>query len=83
MRPLPVNGPVTTPAFAKRTEIGEPADVGWHAVTPDNPYHDLLGVVCQQHQFNFLLWHEEDIARHARRIVRLRDGLIESDLRQV
>jgi len=27
--------------------------------------------------------HEEDIARHARRIVRLRDGLIESDLRQV
>jgi putative ABC transport system ATP-binding protein len=27
--------------------------------------------------------HEEDIARHARRIVRLRDGLIESDTRQV
>ncbi|HET7537642.1 MAG TPA: ABC transporter ATP-binding protein [Candidatus Didemnitutus sp.] len=26
--------------------------------------------------------HEEDIARHARRIVRLRDGLIESDKRQ-
>ena len=26
--------------------------------------------------------HEEDIARHARRIVRLRDGLIASDLRQ-
>jgi len=27
-----------------------------------------------------LVTHEEDIARHARRIVRLRDGLIESDL---
>ena len=26
--------------------------------------------------------HEEDIARHARRIVRLRDGLIESDAQQ-
>jgi putative ABC transport system ATP-binding protein len=26
--------------------------------------------------------HEEDIARHARRIVRLRDGLIESDIQQ-
>jgi putative ABC transport system ATP-binding protein len=26
--------------------------------------------------------HEEDIARHARRIVRLRDGLIEADVRQ-
>ena len=30
---------------------------------PDNPYDGLLGTVCQQHQFNFLLWHEEDIAR--------------------
>ena len=25
--------------------------------------------------------HEEDIAQHARRIVRLRDGLVESDVR--
>ena len=29
----------------------------------DNPYTGLLAVVCQQHQYNFLLWHEEDIAR--------------------
>lgn len=35
----------------------------WHEVAPDNPYDGLLAVVCQQHQFNFLLWHEEDIAR--------------------
>lgn len=35
----------------------------WHHVAPDNPYDGLLAVVCQQHQFNFLLWHEEDIAR--------------------
>jgi putative ABC transport system ATP-binding protein len=26
-----------------------------------------------------LVTHEEDVARHARRILRLRDGLIESD----
>ena len=26
-----------------------------------------------------MVTHEEDVARHARRIVRLRDGLIESD----
>ncbi len=25
--------------------------------------NDVLPVVCQQHQFNYLLWHEEDIAR--------------------
>jgi hypothetical protein len=35
----------------------------WHHQDPDNPYDDLLGTICQQHQFNFLLWHEEDIAR--------------------
>jgi Protein of unknown function (DUF4254) len=35
----------------------------WHDAPPDNPHEGLLGVVCQQHQFNFLLWHEEDIAR--------------------
>ncbi len=35
----------------------------WHAAAPDNPYDGLLVTVCQQHQFNFLLWHEEDIAR--------------------
>ena len=35
----------------------------WHQVEPDNPYEGLLHTVCQQHQFNYLLWHEEDIAR--------------------
>lgn len=35
----------------------------WHQVDPDNAYDGLLNTVCQQHQFNFLLWHEEDIAR--------------------
>ncbi|MCI0331820.1 MAG: DUF4254 domain-containing protein [Planctomycetes bacterium] len=37
--------------------------VHWHTNPPDNRYNGLLGVVCQQHQFNYLLWHEEDIAR--------------------
>lgn len=35
----------------------------WHECAPDNPYDGLLATVCQQHQFNFLLWHEEDVAR--------------------
>jgi hypothetical protein len=35
----------------------------WHTAAPDNPYEGLLATVCQQHQFNYLLWHEEDIAR--------------------
>jgi hypothetical protein len=35
----------------------------WHQGEPDNKYADFLGMVCQQHQYNYLLWHEEDIAR--------------------
>jgi ADP-ribosylglycohydrolase len=35
----------------------------WHQEPVDNPYSGLLFVVCQQHGFNFLLWHEEDTAR--------------------
>jgi hypothetical protein len=37
--------------------------VRWHRGDIDNPYSGFLGLVCQQHQFNYLLWHEEDIAR--------------------
>lgn len=35
----------------------------WHSQPLDNPYTGLLAVVCQQSQFNYQLWHEEDIAR--------------------
>lgn len=35
----------------------------WHAGPIDNSYVGLLSTVCEQHQFNYLLWHEEDIAR--------------------
>jgi hypothetical protein len=35
----------------------------WHAEPIDNLYDGFLHAVCQQHQFNYLLWHEEDIAR--------------------
>ena len=35
----------------------------WHSDPVENTFDGLLGVVCTQHQFNFLLWHEEDIAR--------------------
>jgi hypothetical protein len=38
----------------------------WHASSPDvadQSHQGLLAIVCEQHRFNFLLWHEEDIAR--------------------
>ena len=35
----------------------------WHHEEIDNPYSGLFELVCYQHRWNFLLWHEEDVAR--------------------
>ncbi|MEM7783341.1 MAG: DUF4254 domain-containing protein [Planctomycetota bacterium] len=35
----------------------------WHEQPVDNPYDGIQGTICKQHSFNYLLWHEEDIAR--------------------
>lgn len=35
----------------------------WHDRPIDNPYEGLVALACEQHQFNFRLWHQEDIAR--------------------
>jgi len=35
----------------------------WHIVEPAHAQDGLHGKVCDLHRFNFLLWHEEDIAR--------------------
>ena len=35
----------------------------WHQQPVDNTYDGVLSTICQQHSFNYLLWHEEDIAR--------------------
>lgn len=45
------------------TNLQREAVVRWHSSPPDNRYDGLLATICQQHQFNYLLWHEEDIAR--------------------
>ncbi|MCA9240418.1 MAG: DUF4254 domain-containing protein [Planctomycetales bacterium] len=55
--------------FDPRTFVRQVADLHaqtvsrWHSAPLDNPYTGLLAVVCQQHQFNYQLWHEEDVAR--------------------
>lgn len=35
----------------------------WHHTAVDNSAEGFLWSVCRQHGYNFLLWHEEDIAR--------------------
>jgi hypothetical protein len=35
----------------------------WHRSPYENNYEGALAIACQQHRFNYELWHEEDIAR--------------------
>lgn len=35
----------------------------WHERSIENTYTGVMQLVCQQHIFNFELWHQEDIAR--------------------
>lgn len=35
----------------------------WHKQAISNEYEGVLQLVCQQHIFNYELWHQEDIAR--------------------
>ncbi len=37
--------------------------VEWHQRPIENRFEGFQQTVCQQHMFNYLLWHEEDIAR--------------------
>jgi hypothetical protein len=45
------------------TEMQRATVAAWHEQDIENTYDDLLNTVCQQHTFNFRLWHEEDKAR--------------------
>jgi hypothetical protein len=45
------------------TELHAATVQQWHEHQIDNPYDGFFAVVCRQHQQNFKLWHQEDIAR--------------------
>ena len=48
---------------ARVRQLHQDTVVRWHHQPVDNPYEGVWAIICQQHSFNFLLWHEEDIAR--------------------
>ena len=41
----------------------KPTVARWHQREIDNPYEGFLRLVCLQHEQNYRLWHQEDIAR--------------------
>lgn len=45
------------------TQLQQDTVAKWHHEEVANPYVELEHTVCEQHSFNFKLWHEEDIAR--------------------
>ena len=55
--------PFTSEFVTQITTLHREAVARWHEPPLDNPYGGVLATVCQQHQFNYLLWHEEDVAR--------------------
>ncbi len=44
-------------------DLHEATVAQWHEKKIDNPHEGFLGLVCLQHEQNFSLWHQEDIAR--------------------
>jgi len=45
------------------TDLHRDTVAHWHEHDIDNPYEGFLALVCDQHEQNFRLWHQEDIAR--------------------
>jgi hypothetical protein len=53
----------TIPPVAELTRLQIETVELWHRQPIANPYDGFKKLVCEQHQFNYRLWHEEDTAR--------------------
>ncbi|MDM4019016.1 DUF4254 domain-containing protein [Roseiconus lacunae] len=51
------------PSVAEITKTQVDTVEAWHQGPIENQYDGFLELVCRQHEFNYRLWHEEDIAR--------------------
>lgn len=45
------------------TEMQRDTVARWHEEEIANPYAGVVALACDQHAFNYRLWHQEDIAR--------------------
>ena len=55
---------IPLPTVAELTALQRETVERWHREPIQNPFDDgFKRLVCQQHEFNYRLWHEEDTAR--------------------
>ncbi|MEM9587691.1 MAG: DUF4254 domain-containing protein [Planctomycetota bacterium] len=51
------------PSVSALTQLQIDAVQRWHHQPIDAPFDGFEALVCRQHEFNYRLWHQEDIAR--------------------
>ncbi len=51
------------PSVSEITQLQIDTVSAWHTGPIENHFEGLRELVCQQHEFNYRLWHQEDIAR--------------------
>ncbi|MGB1924959.1 MAG: DUF4254 domain-containing protein [Rubripirellula sp.] len=54
---------VDFPTVEQLTRLQIDTVAHWHQEPISNPYEGIEQLVCQQHEYNYRLWHQEDIAR--------------------
>ena len=51
------------PSAKELTQLHTECVARWHQQPIDNPYHGIHKLICEQHEYNYRLWHQEDICR--------------------
>lgn len=51
------------PPVSEITQLQIDTVAAWHQGPIENSFDGFKALVCQQHEYNYRLWHEEDIAR--------------------
>ena len=54
---------VHLPPVSEITQLQIETVAAWHEGPIENSFEGFKKLVCQQHEYNYRLWHEEDIAR--------------------
>ena len=54
---------VHLPPVSEITQLKIETVAAWHEGPIENSFEGFKKLVCQQHEYNYRLWHEEDIAR--------------------